>query len=212
MNQDDIVSKLRREASTILPPANAILLECAYEAESIPAASEFLLRAIERFNECAALGEALHSDAAEVYIRAESGENITLGIVPTETAEREVIVTSDLTPPNREFDAFVTELVLLDATIGAMCPLVLGIGIADTAEEAHDCARAALFRGADTHNNDYELASAEKRILARLSFAGPGAGGLGGRRTALSVAIERRGTGHIAISPGDYLTSYAKSF
>lgn len=211
MHQDELLAKLTREAETTLPPSLAILLECAYESENNAQAAQFLLDAVEKFRECAEKGLPLRGENAggEVYVRALAGDNMLVGIISAETMECELVMNADVEPPSHEFDALVAETLLLD-DVAAMCPMVVGVGVADTQEDAMALARDALFRSADTASDDAQLALAEKRILARLNAAGPGAGGLGGRRSALSVAIEQRGTGYIAISPGDYFTSWAK--
>ncbi|MDR0905541.1 MAG: fumarate hydratase [Oscillospiraceae bacterium] len=208
-NVNELREKLRQEAATILPPALAILIECAFEGEGTPEAAEFLRGVIARFNECADKSLPLRAGEVEVYERAD-GDTLLVGLVSAETAEREVVINSDLTPPDHEFDALIAETVLLD-DVGALCPILVGVGVADTEDEALELSRTALFRSADGANAKRELADAEKRILARLNSAGPGAGGFGGRHTAITVAIEAHGTGYIAISPGDYFTSYAKS-
>jgi len=211
MHHDELLAKLTREAETTLPPSLAILLECAYESENNPDAAQFLLGAVEKFRKCAEKGLPLRGEnaAGEVYTRELAGDTMLVGIVSSETMERELVMNSESVPPSHEFDALVAETLLLD-DVAAMCPMVVGVGVADTREDAMALAREALFRSADTASDDAELALAEKRILARLNAAGPGAGGFGGRRTALSVAIEKRGAGYIAISPGDYFTSWAK--
>ena len=205
---------LRREAETVLPPALAILLECAFEIEANPKAAEFLRRLIARYNACAERGLPLHtpktgSGAAEVYTRRLSGDNHLVGIVSAETVERELVFMSDAAPESRELDAMVAELLLL-CEVAPLCPMVVGVGVADTQDEALECARAAMFRSADKQHEVRAIADTEKRITARLNQNGPGAGGFGGRRTAICSAIEVRGTGWVAVSPGDYFTSYAK--
>jgi hypothetical protein len=209
MQIDELREKLRREAECVLPPSLAILLECAFEGEGTPEAAEFLRGAIARFNECADKSLPLRAGEVEVWERID-GERLLVGLVSAETAEREVVINSELIPPSREFDALVAETVLLD-DVGALCPLLVGVGVADTEDEALELSRDALFRSADSASASRELADAEKRILARLNAAGPGAGGRGGRHTAINVALEVRGAGYVAISPGDYFTSYAKS-
>ena len=208
---DDTLEALRREAETVLPPSLAILLECAFEAEANPKAAEFLRGVIARFNECAERGLPLRSEGGtQVYTRRLSGDNQLVGIISEQMAAREVVFRCEAAAESREFDAIVADTLLLD-DIAVLCPMVVGVGVADTQEQALGCARAALFRSADTPNAQRELADTEKRIVARLNQAGPGAGGFGGRRTAISAAIEVRGTGWVAISPGDYFTSYAES-
>ncbi len=79
-------------------------------------------------------------------------------------------------------------------------PLILGVGIGQTAETAMLLAKKALLREVGKTNPDPEIAGLEKEILSRVNNLGIGPMGSGGRTTALTVHAEVRPT-HIASLP-----------
>ena len=83
----------------------------------------------------------------------------------------------------------------------AACPpLVAGVGLGGTAEEAALLAKRALLREVSSANADPQLAELEARLLEEVNSLGIGPAGMGGDTTALSVAIEATGC-HIASLP-----------
>ncbi len=84
---------------------------------------------------------------------------------------------------------------------GKPCPpVVLGIGIGGTAEQALLLSKRALFRKVGSPHQDYQYAELEKKILQKVNSLGIGPGGFGGSPTALGVMIEKEAT-HIAGMP-----------
>lgn len=79
-------------------------------------------------------------------------------------------------------------------------PLVIGLGIGATAEEAMLLAKKVLLRQAGKPNSDPEVAELEKELLSRINDLGIGPLGLGGSTTALAVHAEVKPT-HIASLP-----------
>jgi hypothetical protein len=212
-SREQVREKLLRQAGTVLPPELAILLECAYEGESLPAPAEYMRGLIARFNECALGSIPLHDDVEQVYEREVSGDNgawLTVGLLTRGTLLRETVFACGAQPGERELEARIVEATL-SGDIAAAAPIVLGVGLSDNPERARELARAALFRPVDAHAAETLTARAERRTLVAINSTGPGAGGLGGGHTALGVAIERDGTGYVALSPGDYFTSYARA-
>ncbi|MDR1329473.1 MAG: fumarate hydratase [Oscillospiraceae bacterium] len=210
--KDALREKLARQAETVLPPELAILIECAFESESVPAAREFLNSLMKRFNDCAEQSCPLRADGrAELYSReitGPRGAELLVGLIPERTLEREAVITSSAMPGDPEFEALVTDTALgLD--VAPLAPLILGVGVASGEDEAAELARRALFRAADKLSADAVTANAERGILSRLNARGPGAGGLGGRHTALAVSVESSGHGYIALLPGDCFTGHA---
>jgi tartrate dehydratase alpha subunit/fumarate hydratase class I-like protein len=210
--KDALREKLARQAETVLPPELAILIECAFESESVPAAREFLSSLMKRFNDCAETPQPLHgNESSELYVReitGPRGAELLVGLIPERTLEREAVITSSAMPGDPEFEALVADTAL-GLGAAALAPLILGVGVAPGEDEAAELARRALFR-AGSHP-EAVTANAERGILSRLNARGSGAGGLGGRHTALSVSIESsgRGYGYIALLPGDFFTSHA---
>lgn len=84
---------------------------------------------------------------------------------------------------------FVTGVV--DQAGAKPCPpLVVGVGIGGSAEQAMILAKHALLRSVGQPHPDVEAAALESEILERINALGIGPQGLGGRTTALAVHIE----------------------
>lgn len=79
-------------------------------------------------------------------------------------------------------------------------PVIVGVGIGGTYEQAALIAKKALLEPIGKRNPDPELAEMEERILKRINDLGIGPGGLGGRITALDVHIKMQPC-HIASLP-----------
>jgi fumarate hydratase subunit alpha len=79
-------------------------------------------------------------------------------------------------------------------------PLVVGVGIGGTMEQAALLAKTGLLREIGTVNPDPELAELETQLLTAVNCLGIGPQGLGGRCTALAVHISSYPT-HIAGLP-----------
>ncbi len=79
-------------------------------------------------------------------------------------------------------------------------PLIIGLGIGTTSEEAMLLAKKALLRPVAKPNPDPEIAELEKEILAQINALGIGPLGFGGRTTALAVHAEVMPT-HMASLP-----------
>jgi fumarate hydratase subunit alpha len=70
-------------------------------------------------------------------------------------------------------------------------PIIVGVGIGGSLEEACVLAKKALLRPVgEVNNNDERLAQMEKDLLDSINKLGIGPGGLGGRISALAVHIE----------------------
>lgn len=80
-------------------------------------------------------------------------------------------------------------------------PIIVGVGIGGSLEQACILAKKALLRPLDgEHNKDERLARMEDELLKRINALGIGPGGLGGRVTALVVSAEMMPC-HIASLP-----------
>jgi len=79
-------------------------------------------------------------------------------------------------------------------------PIVVGVGIGGTMEQAALIAKKALLRKVGTLNDRPDLAELEAELLERINRLGIGPQGLGGRMTALAVHINTYPT-HIAGLP-----------
>jgi len=79
-------------------------------------------------------------------------------------------------------------------------PIIVGVGIGGTFERTALLAKEALLRSIGEPNPDPELAEMERSILERVNKLGIGPAGLGGRVTALGVAVQMQPC-HIASLP-----------
>jgi fumarate hydratase subunit alpha len=69
-------------------------------------------------------------------------------------------------------------------------PVIVGVGIGGTAEQALLIAKKALLRRVGEPSPDEETAGLEKELLERINGLGIGPMGFGGRTTALAVHVE----------------------
>lgn len=208
-----IRDSLIKRAETVLRPSLAILLECAFEAERNEGAAAFLEGLIRRFYDCAEKGLPLRDDdfeAFDIFLPGPTGSDdlISVGLLSAETISRESVECCDMKPETDGFVKYVSRRAL-EAGLSEIAPILLGVGIADNAQEAGLLSRLALFRSPDMHSPDERTRECERRILAVINNEGPGAGGLGGGHSALAVAIEHTGSGYLALCPGDYFTRFA---
>lgn len=79
-------------------------------------------------------------------------------------------------------------------------PIVVGVGVGGTFEQAAVMAKKATFRRADSENADERYAELERELLSKINEMGIGPAGLGGKTSALCVNIEYAPT-HIASIP-----------
>ncbi len=79
-------------------------------------------------------------------------------------------------------------------------PVVVGVGIGGTFEQAAEMAKKATARPLNTANADSRYAALEDKALKRINALGIGAAGIGGKTTALKVNIDFAPT-HIAGMP-----------
>jgi len=68
-------------------------------------------------------------------------------------------------------------------------PVIVGVGIGGTFEQAALLAKKALLRKVNTPSEDAEYAELEREILEKINASGVGPQGLGGDTTALAVHI-----------------------
>ncbi len=79
-------------------------------------------------------------------------------------------------------------------------PIIVGVGIGGTADQAMAIAKRSLLREAGAPNPDPEVADLEREIYERIRQLGIGPMGLGGLTTALAVHVETF-PAHIASLP-----------
>ncbi len=94
---------------------------------------------------------------------------------------------------------FVTQTVI-NAGGNPCPPVIVGVGIGGTFEQAALLAKKALLRKVGTPSEDSEYADLEQEILQKINASGVGPQGLGGDTTALAVHINHHPC-HIASLP-----------
>ena len=128
-------------------------------------------------------------DGLEIEYAAKGGgsENVSRATVLPPAAGRDGIV------------SFVKEVVS-NAGPNPCPPIIVGVGIGGTFENAAISSKHALFRTVGTTNEDAVLNDMEGELMTKLNNLGIGAMGMGGRETVLGVHIEANPC-HIASLP-----------
>jgi len=92
-------------------------------------------------------------------------------------------------PTFEEIESYVLDVVLRAA--GQHCPpVVIGVGIGGSFDQAAKIAKMATLRPLGTESPEPALAAMEKRLLKAVNATGFGPMGVGGRTTALGVHID----------------------
>jgi fumarate hydratase subunit alpha len=89
-----------------------------------------------------------------------------------------------------ELTQFIIETVE-KAGPNACPPIIIGVGIGGSFDQAPLIAKKALLREVGHHHSNHEIAQWEKELLEKINKLGIGPMGLGGRTTALAVNIEK---------------------
>ncbi len=138
---------------------------------------------------------------AIIYTDIVEGENLEISFLAKGAGSENSSKVYMLTPSKGE-RGIVDCVVDCVKTAGANpCPpLVIGVGVGGTMDKASVLSKRALLRPTGRANADEEVAKLEKIILDEVNDIGIGAQGLGGKTTALAVAIETFPT-HIGMLP-----------
>lgn len=153
---------------------------------------------------------------AVLHTRLVPGDRLSLTVAPKGFGSENMSRLQMLTPAaGRETILnFICETVRL-AGSNPCPPMVLGVGIGGDFELCAELAKRALCRPLDSPNGDAYYAQMERDALEAVNRLGIGPQGLGGRATALSVAIETYPT-HIAglpvaVNVGCHVTRHASA-
>ncbi len=138
---------------------------------------------------------------AILHLSMTGGDQVTVTVAPKGFGSENMTAL-------RMFNPSVTQTQVEDFIVEAVeragsnpCPpLVVGVGLGGTSEKAALLAKRALLRPVGASSADPYYAEMEERVLEKINRLGIGPQGLGGRNTALSVAIEPYPT-HIAGLP-----------
>lgn len=138
---------------------------------------------------------------AMIYTEIVPGDQIEITVASKGFGSENMSRIAMLKPADgiEEIKKFVLQTVEA-AGPNACPPLTVGVGIGGTFDKAAFLAKKALLRNMDSHNSDPDYADLEQELLCKINHLGIGPQGLGGKTTALSVAIEVLPT-HIAGLP-----------
>ncbi|MDD5382743.1 MAG: fumarate hydratase, partial [Candidatus Margulisbacteria bacterium] len=95
------------------------------------------------------------------------------------------------TSTKEDISKFIIETVEA-AGPNACPPVIVGVGIGGSFDQAPLLAKKALLREVGQHHSAHEVAVWEKELLEKINKTGIGPMGLGGRTTTLAVNIEKR--------------------
>ena len=138
---------------------------------------------------------------AVVHLRQVEGDRVHITVAPKGSGSENMGRQWKLTPAAGRtgvLDAIVETVVSAGAC--ACPPVVGGVGIGGTMEQACLLAKRQLLRPLGDASPDGEMAALEREALERLNATGIGPMGLGGRTTALAVHAAETPT-HIAGLP-----------
>lgn len=138
---------------------------------------------------------------AVIHTRLVAGDRLRITVAPKGFGSENMSAAKMFLPSDtsESIERFIAETV--EKAGARPCPpLVLGVGLGGTLEQAALSAKQALLRPVGTPNSDPFYAAMEQRTLERVNALGIGAQGFGGGCTALAVNIEARPT-HIAGLP-----------
>lgn len=138
---------------------------------------------------------------AIVYVETTDGDELELAFLAKGAGSENMSGLYMLTP-SKGRDGIVNAVLDRVKTAGANpCPpIIVGVGIGGTADKAMLLSKKALFRETGGKNPRSDVAALEGELLGRINALGIGAQGLGGKTTALAVAVEVCPT-HIGMLP-----------
>lgn len=138
---------------------------------------------------------------AIVHLRMVPGNRVDIIVAPKGFGSENMTVLRMFKPSvtQQEVEDFIVSAVS-SAGANPCPPVVVGVGLGGTSEQAALLAKRALLRPVDETSSDPYYAEMEARVLERINRLGIGPQGLGGTTTALSVCILPHPT-HIAGLP-----------
>ncbi len=161
----------------------------------------------EGFLRCSVVGDPLRrvntgdNTPAILHLRLVEGDKLSLTVAPKGFGSENMTVLRMFKPSvtQQEVEDFIVSAVS-SAGANPCPPVVVGVGLGGTSEQAALLAKRALLRPVDETSSDPYYAEMEARVLERINRLGIGPQGLGGSTTALSVCILPHPT-HIAGLP-----------
>ncbi|HPD56349.1 MAG TPA: fumarate hydratase [Smithellaceae bacterium] len=128
---------------------------------------------------------------AVIHTEIVAGDRIKIIAMPKGGGSENMSAAKMLTPAagSEGIKKFVLETVE-NAGPNPCPPIMVGVGIGGSLEEACLLAKKALLRTPGEKSEDARLAQMEKELYENINNLGIGPGGLGGRITTLSVSME----------------------
>lgn len=171
---------------------------------------------------CSVVGDPLRREntgdntPAVLHLRLAAGDGLRLTVAPKGFGSENMAALRMFTPSAGREDIldFIVDAVSR-AGSNPCPPVVVGVGLGGTSEQAALLAKTALLRPVDGRSGDPFYAAMEAEALERINALGIGPQGLGGSTTALSVCILPTPT-HIAGLPccvnlGCHVTRHASA-
>lgn len=138
---------------------------------------------------------------AIIHVRIIPGDEVLIKVMPKGFGS-ENMSTLKLFAPSVGIEGvkrFIIETIE-KAGPNACPPMIVGVGIGGTFEQAALIAKRAVLRGPDHPNLDSRYFELEKELLDQANRLGIGPAGMGGNTTVLAINIEHQPT-HIASIP-----------
>ncbi|SHH72665.1 fumarase, class I alpha subunit [Sporobacter termitidis DSM 10068] len=138
---------------------------------------------------------------AVLHLRLVAGDKISLTVAPKGFGSENMSAMRMFLPSDKleTIEDFIVD-VMSGAGSNPCPPVVIGVGLGGTIEQAALLAKRALLRDMGSANGDKFYADMEARVLEKVNRLGIGPQGFGGRFTAVKVNIETYPT-HIAGLP-----------
>ncbi len=128
---------------------------------------------------------------AVIHTAIVSGDKLKIAVMPKGGGAENMAKLGMLLPSSGREGIIDFVVAAVEEAGGKPCPpLIVGVGIGGTAEQAMRLAKHSLLRKVGQPSPDSETAALEKEILERVNKLGIGPMGYGGRVTALAVHAE----------------------
>lgn len=119
------------------------------------------------------------------------GDRLKITVMPKGAGAENLTRLAMLTPSQGRQGVIDFVVNTVDEAGSNPCPpVIVGVGIGGTAEQALILAKKSLVRPVDVSSSDAETAELEREILKRVNKLGIGTLGYGGRTSALAVHVE----------------------
>ncbi len=192
-------------------------IRCGSKFPLIGELQNILIKAVE----LATQNTPLRPNAIETFTERNTGNNIAKGvpaiywdIIPnSDIAEIDLLIVgggsslpgcAKVLMPSEGYKGvaqFVLDAVT-DKAINSCPPLIIGVGIAYSADSAAMLSKKALLRPIGTQNPNPQAASLETQLESALNSIGIGVQGLGGKTSVLAVHIENAARHPAALGVG----------